>query len=191
MSFERENNELVFVTGISASGKDFLLERAREQFSDQVQVFSLGALIHADMRRRHPGVYDASDSLKRATLDELRMSAHNATDKLLETDDTTVVNGHVAYRRQESVVVDTEMNLRLNPRDYVFVEADPEEILYRRETNERDRVIEPVDTIYIHQELARIAVSSIASRIGARVSHVHNGSNIEENAARIADIVNG
>lgn len=191
MSFEKRNNDIVVVTGVSASGKDYLLKRAREQFADRIQVVSLGALIHADMRRRHPGVYDASDSLKKATMEDLRVSAHNATDELIAAEDPTVVNGHVAYRRQESVVVDTDMNMRLNPRDYVFIEADPDEILHRRITNERDRVIESVDIIHIQQEIARVAVAALASRMGARVNNVINDNEVERNAGLIADVVNG
>lgn len=190
MSIERINNDIVVVAGVSASGKDYLLERARGQFTDRVRVVSLGALIHADMRRRYPDTYDASDSLKKASMEDLRVSAHSATDELLAAEDTMVVNGHIAYRRQESVVVDTDMNLRLRPRDYIFVESDPEEILHRRITNERDRVIEPIDTIYIQQEIARTAIAALASRIDARVSNIINDNEIERNASLIANVVN-
>lgn len=186
-------NDIVVVTGVSASGKDYLLERAKERFPDQVAVFSWGALIHANMRRRFPGVYDASDSLKTATLEDLRASAHGAVDALLEceTEAATVLNGHIAYRRQESVVVDVDMNLRLRPRDYIFVEADPEEILHRRISNERDRVIEPVDAIDIHQQLGQAAVAAFASRTGARLNRIYNDDEIERNVNLIAEIVGG
>lgn len=189
-NLKKYNNEIVFVSGVSASGKDYLLEKAKKRFAPGTNVFSLGALIHADMRDRYPGQYEASDSLKPVSLEELRISTHNAFNSLLDYDGISVINGHIAYRRQESIVIDPDMNMQLMPRDYIFVKSDPEEILKRRIFNERDRVIESVDTIYIQQEIARVAITAIADCIGARVHVISNNDESEKNADTIVDIVN-
>lgn len=189
MNLEK-SNDIVVVTGVSASGKDFLLENAKDQLSDRVQIYSFGALIHDDMRRRYPGIYDASDSLKTVALDDLRISSYNATEEILRSDGIKVVNGHVTYRRQESIVVDPNMNILLRPRDYIFIEADPEEIMRRRISNDRDRVIESTDTIYIQQEVERAAVFAIAKKIGARVVSLLNDENVRNNSTIIAKIIN-
>ena len=183
-------NKIILITGISASGKDFLLDNSKSNFKQGIEVFALGSLIHADMKHRYPNIHGEPKSLRQATMENIRLSTHNATDFILSRSSTTVINGHVAYKRQESVVVDIDMNLRLAPRDYIFIQSDPEDILYRRITSEKDRVIDSIDSIVIQQEIARAAISALASRIGARMTTVLNNDEVQKNAALIAKIVN-
>lgn len=66
----------------------------------------------------------------------------------------------------------------LNPDLFVLVEANPDEIIFRRLNDEtRERDVEKADMIKLHQEMNRAAAMAYATLTGATVKIIENHDN--------------
>ena len=66
----------------------------------------------------------------------------------------------------------------LNPDNFVLIEANPDEILYRRLNDDtRERDIEKAKDIQLHQEMNRAASMAYATLTGATVKIINNHDN--------------
>ena len=188
-------NNIVVVTGVSASGKNYLVEKALELGGDVIsrsKVFNFGSSIHRIMRDRHPNIYDGSLSLQRAPENELDEAAVEVIDEIVATEGLRIVLNHVAYRLAESVNINPNHGLMMRPRDYIVVTADPEEILKRRIKDDRHRIIEHPRIIDLHQKIAISAVMVIAKDIGSRMTIIENAElDTDINSNIIHEILEG
>ncbi|HSX28412.1 MAG TPA: hypothetical protein VLF60_03090 [Candidatus Saccharimonadales bacterium] len=173
-----ELNNIVIVTGVSASGKDYLLDHALSDQSAETQptsLFPFGTMIHQRMKNYYPGKYDDPHGLQRAPTEALKEVASGLVEEIVAAEGLRIVNTHVAYLQGESVVIDPFAGIKMRPRDYVVVTADPAEIAKRRITDTRkNRIREETSAIEIHQRIGLAAVNAIADVIGSRVTVINN-----------------
>jgi len=125
-------NDIVVVTGVSASGKDYLLERVMNRLDTDDRMyeeFSFGTMIHDIIRREYPGIYDGPLGLRGAPEDKMDAASDEALETILATNGLKIVNCHVAYRGAESIQINP-YHTRINFKTFatsqlVFVTANP------------------------------------------------------------------
>jgi adenylate kinase len=188
-------NNVVVVTGVSASGKDYLLDRVTSRLDSENETyrkFSFGAMIHDIMRRKHPGTYDGPLGLREAPEGEMDASSGEALEAILAVDGLRIVNCHVVYRGAESIQVNPYHVFKMCPRDYIVISSDPNEILRRRIECERFRIKEDVRVIDLHQKIGIATIKIAAQSIGARVTLIDNTEELTDtNVSSIHKIVKG
>ena len=85
------------------------------------------------------------------------------------------------------------MDSIVRPRDYVFVRAEPEEIVQRRLADTtREREQETPEAVALHQEVTVGSVAGIARVLNSGFAVIQNEMyNVEQNVAAIREIVYG
>lgn len=152
-------NRIAVITGVSASGKDFLLENLsfhNPRLVSEFTVVSFGdalfSRIKADAASGIPiGSKDSLASVVSA--EQMRRYIDEVIQEIVKCD-KTLLNAHLAYKQQGSIQLNPNVDKRLNLHTYIFVWADPDEILQRRLNSERQRAIESVEDISLHQQIA-------------------------------------
>ena len=190
----RNLNDIVIVTGVSASGKDYLLSRALEDIDeeDHVTPVAFGTEIHNRIKGEVTAC-DSRDGLREVSATVVREFAREILRRVIEKEGTKILNTHVVYRQGDLVVADPATDLEVAARDYVFVSADPAEIVHRRKTDEsRGRLSETEEMVALHQEIALASVGAIARVIGSRFTILDNKEeNTAENVAQMRAVIAG
>lgn len=191
-----EKNNIVVVTGISGSGKDYLLNKSKEKQSNigkEIPVFSAG---HEMMKRiQQKGEIlniQNRDELKRILTPELsKQIVREILNDILKYK-TSILNGHIAYKQNGSIQINPDIDRQINARDYILITVDPELLISRRNLDiSRNREVEDVIDINIHQDIAKSAVKSLSEHLGARFTILQNAvDNVAENTSKIIEIIN-
>lgn len=188
-----KHSDVVIVTGVSASGKDFLLDRTLAGIGPterSIRSVAFGQEILRLMRQESTEC-ESRDGLRDVPADVVRHFAHRVIASLVQSEGTKVLNTHVTYRQGDLVVSDPATDLEIKARDYIFVSADPAEIAKRRRTDtSRARREESEDMIAIHQEIARATVTALAYRIGSGLTVIENTvEGTDENVAQMQEVI--
>ncbi len=189
----KNHSDVVIVTGVSASGKDFLLDRTLggiEPTERSIRSIAFGQEILRLMQQESKGC-ESRDGLGNVPADVVRHFARRVIATLVQSDGTKILNTHVTYRQGDLVVSDPATDLEIKARDYIFVSADPAEIAERRRTDaSRVRRQESEDMIAVHQEIAQATVTALAHRLGSGLTVIENTvEGTPENVARMRDII--
>jgi adenylate kinase len=172
-------NDVVIVTGVSASGKDYLLSRALqgiESAGHPIIPVEFGTLLHQRMQiEAGLGRLCTRDALRDQPAEVIRRVARGVLKEVLELDGTKILNTHVMYRQGPLLVTDPETDLLVRARDYIFVSSDPEEIARRRQHDaSRQRMQEDATMIGIHQQTALGVVTAITTALNSGLTVIHN-----------------
>lgn len=186
-------NRIGIVTGISGCGKDFLLERSRQSghLLDAPQVIPFGEAVSMRLKRASVTLAQGNrDSLRELPLDLISQHAKALLDEVI-THQPTILNSHTVYRQGDNLVVSPESERKLNPSHYLFITADPEDIIKWRVTDmSRLRPSESVQEIELHQAIALSVVKTIAETMDSRLLVVHNTvATIATNTQRIGEFL--
>lgn len=174
------HNRIITLTGISGVGKDYLVDQAKVKepdiVGDLVTVFNFGGRLLQRLRAELPSLLNVSnDDLKKLPVEVLEGQIRVVLEDLLHCQPALFLS-HVVYKQQERFLI-TPANERLvDPREYFFVYADPEQIMNWRLRNqkERTRELEEIGQIAMHQEIALSVSLAIARYLGAGFIVVHN-----------------
>lgn len=186
--FERKN-KIITITGVSASGKDHLVLRARkispQTFGNGLSVFNLGHEI-SKLVASDNGIDTAEiqDRLKYFPNKELNPHLLRALNLLLGQQPAIYLT-HVVCKQQDDLVMSPECERIVNTREYIFVYANPEQISRWRnaELSQRKREVQSLEEIALHQRIAHVSTLEIASALGAGYLLVHNKNGTDEEAA--------
>lgn len=187
-------NRIAIVTGVSASGKDFLLEKSMEaikQTNSSLSYGSFGELLQEKAKNIESSIEVSDrDDLKHAiTQDRMKVLIDAVVSDLIRIQ-PVIINTHVVYNQQGSLLINPDVNERINAIQYIFVGADPNTIRDRRLLDIRRRENESVSQIFIHQQIALEASRIMAESYGARFTSIDNRSdNIDSNIALIREII--
>ena len=174
--------KLIVLTGIPGSGSTTVLNKALEQ----VDYLHLN---YGDIMTEiaiEEGIVDDRDALRKLPADTQKEIQRKAAIRIKEKSET------------ENVIVDTHCTINtpagflpglpkwvlegLNPDTFVMIEANPDEILYRRlsdETRQRDR-----------QEMNRAASMAYATLTGATVKIIYNHDNhLDSTVSKLVDVL--
>src|SRR5437879_2840595 len=127
------HNRIVCYTGVSSSGKDFLLDQAINQLqgANGVQALSMGTLM-ADRLQIH------RDSLRVIPeLDDIKKAQTAAIPEIL-ANMPVVLNTHIIFKYKDLLVFNPDVERQLNPAHYVVVTSEPQIIQQWRSQRDID-----------------------------------------------------
>ena len=193
-----EKRRIALLTGIPASGKDFLLGNLKDldpRIGTSIAVFNFGELMFQKLQQLKPaqaGRLTSRDELA-TKLDQTQVMEliHTVIEEII-TAQPAVIASHVAYKQNGSIQINPDIDKYLQMSRYIYVWSDPEEIHQRRLGLERKREIESVDDIYIHQQIAYNATRTIARTLGAGFVLINNRTdNVRNNLDILQNVIGG
>lgn len=190
------NQNIVAVTGIGGSGKDYLLRQAfpPDGQAEDITVVPFGTRLY-ELLKDEPGV-ETRDQIRLAHAGRRRKAALEIGNHVVrmaqrKSSRIIVVNGHVAHNAAGELGAHDKLEELLNPRHYIFVTADPVHIVRWRENDQnRSRSIRSVDYIASRQDRALAIVTDIAQRLSSDLTVVYNHPDkVAKNAQIIRDVI--
>ncbi|HEX8762948.1 MAG TPA: AAA family ATPase [Candidatus Saccharimonadales bacterium] len=190
------SRNILLVTGVSASGKDFLLERAKQhdaRIGTDIPVVSMGGAIVARMNQQvAEGSQVDRDRVKHVVSnDVMRGVVRGIISDLVEQYPAAILNGHITYRQQGELVSNPDIDAEISPAAYAVVVADPKDIAEWRSSDlSRHREPETLDQIAYHQEFTVQTAERMAILLGAHCQIIeNNAANTVESSLTLATMV--
>ncbi len=186
---ERKGSVFV-VTGIPGVGKttvlDAALEAAKASGFGGVVLMNYGTVMFEEAKSR--GLVENRDQMRSLPTGIQREIQRSAAEKIASEaqDKIVIVDTHMLIRTPEGFLPGLPRWVveALRPNIIVLVEAFPEEIAGRRSKDvARDRDVESVEDIRLHQELCRAAAMACAEVTGSTVKIIMNHDGKAEEAA--------
>jgi len=177
-------SNIVLITGVSCSGKDFLLGKVEPFLLEGFQVVNFGEEVFKLLRSDYPGLKNR-DQLKELSPREI-LAGNEAISQRLVQGPPLIVNTHVVMRSGGDLVSVPDSIYRLAPRLFIHISAPAEEIVKRRRANGRNRIEleEPPGQIVFHQDFSVWATSKLAQDTGASFLEIWNS--VQKTQASIA-----
>lgn len=193
---EGSKNKLVVVTGISGSGKDYLLSefaKTDDRIGKTISVVNFGELLFSRLRQVDPGnnIVKSRDDLNRSvSQDVIRVLINSVVDEVIARQ-PAIVNAHVAYKQQGSIQINPDVVRRMAVTNFVYVWSDPELIAeWRKNDHDRRRDPEAPEDIIRHQRIALESTRIIAEALGSGFRSLYNRTdNIIENISKLQEVV--
>lgn len=167
------HNRIVCYTGVSSSGKDFLLDYTMNQMqeSHEFQAVSMGTLMANNLQMHR-------DSLRVVPeLDDIRKAQMAAIPEVLSRM-PVVVNTHIIFKYKDLLVFNPEVERQLSPAHYVVVTSEPQTIQRWRIQRDIDGVrlsdVEEASRISFHQNMVVNTARSLANETGAKLTVLYN-----------------
>ena len=170
----RKHNKIVVLTGVSGSGKDFLSTRLEKRFHNSSITFAeFGELLYESLANRF-GISSRDDIGKKLSTSDIAFGTQEVITRLMISQ-PMVLTGHVFRRQQADYVYAPSLERNINGICYVFVWANPEQILeWRNKDHSRERTIESVGDIALHQDLSLEVVTTTAKHLGSALHTIWN-----------------
>lgn len=183
--------EIIIITGTPGAGKTTVLNEAISHIDSDVKIIN-----YADMMLetgKEMGLGSDHDAVRKLPVEQQINLQKKAAENIFEkAEGLTVVDTHATIKTKQGYLPGLpEWVVKiLKPKTIVLVEAEPEEIIGRRKTDEsRERDKEESGKIDMHQMINRSAAASSAVLCGATIKIVanHNGR-LKEAAKELAEI---
>ncbi len=170
--------KLIVLTGIPGSGSTTVLNKTLEEV-DYLHLNYGDIMTEIALEK---GLVENRDELRKLPAETQKEIQKEAGIRIKEKSES------------ENVIVDTHCTIStpagflpglpkwvlegLNPDTFILIEANPDEILYRRLNDEtRERDVEKASEIQLHQEMNRAASMAYATLTGATVKIIYNHDN--------------
>ncbi len=123
-------NQIIIVSGISGSGKDHLIDKAKESGSipTSFQTISTGEMMFAFLKKKHPEIHSRDDLKLKVQEDDIREAYQHVTDTAMRSQ-PAVLNTHMVTMNHKSFAIEPDITLRMSPKSFVYVWAEPEQIM--------------------------------------------------------------
>ncbi len=170
--------KVVVIAGIPGSGSTTVLNKALESL-DYVNVNYGDAMIKIAQEK---GIVEDRDSLRKLTPDVQKEIQKNAAKSIREMSEVNniIVDTHCTIKTPAGFLPGLPKWVldELEPDMFILIEADGEEILMRRISDEtRTRDMEKLGDIELHQEMNRAVSMAYAALTGATVKIIKNHDN--------------
>lgn len=184
--------KLVVLTGIPGSGSTTLLGKALEHV-DYVH------LNYGDIMTEiaiNEGIVDNRDALRKLPAEKQKEIQAKAAKEIKERSqkDNVIVDTHCTINTPAGFLPGLPIWVleELQPDLFVLIEAHPDEIIYRRLNDEtRERDLQKVKDIQLHQEMNRATSMAYATLTGATVKIVSNHDNhLDSSTKKLVDVLN-
>lgn len=167
------HNKIICYTGVTASGKDFLLESVLGSLDPQnrIRTLNMGTLMSTQLGMHRDHLKNAL-SLQEINDNQLAILPYilNATPVILNT--------HMIAQYHGMLLINPHFESTLNPDQYIVVASDPEQIrswrTNRNISGNRLSEVEDINTIDLHQQIVINSVTAIAKHLGSSLSIIHN-----------------
>lgn len=169
-----ECHRLMVVTGVSGSGKDYLITAFKERSEIKVEVVNFGQELFERAQALLPALSSRDDLSREFSRSDLYPIIEElACD--IRSRGAVVLNTHVVYKQGEALIINPVVEKQIGPDLYVFVQADPAQIVdWREKDTTRDRLSEEVTAIDLHQKIARSTTAFLAEYVGAQFVMIEN-----------------
>ncbi|MDI6723547.1 MAG: adenylate kinase [Methanobacterium sp.] len=170
--------KVVVIAGIPGSGSTTVLNKALESL-DYVNVNYGDAMIKI---AQEEGIVEDRDSLRKLSPDVQKEIQKNAAKSIREMSQVNniIVDTHCTIKTPAGFLPGLPKWVldELEPDMFILIEADGEEILMRRLSDEtRTRDMEKLSDIELHQEMNRAVSMAYAALTGATVKIIKNHDN--------------
>jgi adenylate kinase len=188
----RDHNNFVIVTGISGSGKDYLLGKAQEEGAvpKEVPVIPYGQEIFNRLKDLYPYDVLTRDDLKKLSHAQQSPTINQVANEIIARQ-PAVVNTHVVVQQEVGLSIYPTVDQKLNSKHYVFVNTDPGLIKeWRAQDTSRKRIQADTDELSLIQEISMGFTEVIANFIGARFTVLKNKTdNLSDNLEKLGEII--
>jgi len=183
--------KLVVLTGIPGSGSTTLLNKALEEV-DYVHLNYGDIMTELAIEEKLVEDRDALRKLPAETQKDIQAkAAKRINEKSAEAN--VIVDTHCTISTPSGFLPALPIWVleQLQPDLFVMVEADPDEIIYRRMNDDtRSRDVEKAKDIQLHQEMNRAASMAYATLTGATVKIIANHDNhLEKTVSKLVDVL--
>ena len=183
--------KLVVLTGIPGSGSTTVLNKALEEV-DYVQLNYGDIMTDLAIEKEIDDNRDALRKLPAETQKEIQAKAAKRIKERSEKDNV-IVDTHCTINTPAGFLPGLPIWVleELQPDLFVMVEANPDEIIYRRMNDDtRSRDVEKASNIQLHQEMNRAASMAYATLTGATVKIIYNHDNhLPQTISKLVDVL--
>ena len=170
--------KLVVLTGIPGSGSTTILTRSLEEV-DYLHLNYGDIMTEIAIEEK---IVEDRDALRKLPPEVQKNIQKLAAKRIKEKSETAniIVDTHCTISTPAGFLPGLPKWVlnELNPDTFILVEANPDEIIYRRLSDEsRSRDLEKVKDIQLHQEMNRAAAIAYATLTGATVKIIENHDN--------------
>ena len=184
--------KLVVLTGIPGSGSTTLLNKALEEV-DYVHLNYGDIMTEIAIKDEIVSHRDELRKLPAETQKDIQAKAAKEIKQRSESDNV-IVDTHCTINTPAGFLPGLPIWVleQLQPDQFILVEANPDEIIYRRLNDDtRERDLQKVKEIDLHQQMNRATSMAYATLTGATVRIVENHDNhLDSNIKKLIDILN-
>ena len=184
--------KLVVLTGIPGSGSTTLLNKALEEV-DYLHLKYGDIMTEIAIKNELVSHRDELRKLPAETQKDIQAKAA-AEIKARSESDNVIVDTHCTINTPAGFLPGLPIWVleQLQPDQFILVEANPDEIIYRRLNDDtRERDLQKVKEIDLHQQMNRATSMAYATLTGATVRIVENHDNhLDSNIKKLIDILN-
>ena len=183
--------KLVVLTGIPGSGSTTILNKALEEV-DYVHLNYGDIMTEIAIEEKLVEDRDALRKLPAETQKEIQAKAAKRINERSQ-EDNVIVDTHCTINTPAGYLPGLPIWVleQLQPDLFVMVEANPDEIIYRRMNDDtRSRDVERAKDIQLHQEMNRAASMAYATLTGATVKIIENHDNhLTKTVSKLVDVL--
>jgi adenylate kinase len=182
---------IVVLAGIPGTGSTTVLNKVLEEV-DYVNI-NYGNIMFEIAQER--GLVSSRDDMRKLNPETQKDVQKQAAEKIHEMaeNDDVIIDTHCSIKTPKGYLPGLPIWVleELQPTQFILIEADPSEIMYRRFNDDtRVRDVEYADEIDLHQSLAKSTAMSYAVLTGATVAIVQNHDNgLDDAVSEIVDIL--
>ena len=184
--------KLVVLTGIPGSGSTTLLNKALEEV-DYVHLNYGDIMTEIAIKDEIVSHRDELRKLPAETQKDIQAKAA-AEIKSRSESDNVIVDTHCTINTPAGFLPGLPIWVleQLQPDQFILVEANPDEIIYRRLNDDtRERDLQKVKEIDLHQQMNRATSMAYATLTGATVKIVENHDNhLDSNVKKLVNVLN-
>ncbi|MEM1657675.1 MAG: adenylate kinase [Candidatus Jordarchaeales archaeon] len=189
---------VVVVTGVPGVGKTTVIDNAIEAARKEgmkITLMNYGTVMLEIAKAK--GLVENRDQMRKLPSNIQREVQKLAAEKIADAakDGIVVVDTHMLINTPEGFLpgIPAWVAESLKPNVLILIEADPEEIKNRRRGDEsRERDVQSVEEIRLHQEMCRSTAAACATLTGATIVIVPNREGkVSEAAEKILKVFRG
>jgi adenylate kinase len=188
---------VVIVTGIPGVGKTTVINTAvdmvKEKHNEDVLVLNFGTeMFEVASAKKIVEDRDEMRKLPSAKQREIQKSAGEGIAEKAKSA-RVIVDTHTLIQTNNGFLIGLPewVATAISPKTVVLVEADPDNIAARRSDDPtRERDVQAVESIKVHQEMCRAAAVAVGTLTGATVRIIKNRQGkVEEAATQLHDTI--
>ncbi|WP_405296030.1 adenylate kinase [Methanobrevibacter sp.] len=184
--------KLVVLTGIPGSGSTTLLGKALEEV-DYVHLNYGDIMTEIAIKEKIVNDRDALRKLPAETQKKIQAKAASEIKSRAENDNV-IVDTHCTINTPAGFLPGLPIWVleQLQPDQFILVEANPDEIMYRRLNDDsRERDLQKAKEIELHQQMNRATSMAYATLTGATVKIVENHDNhLDSSVKKLVNVLN-
>jgi len=172
---------VIVVTGIPGAGSTTIVKSALERV--ELNYVNYGDVMFEIASEK--GLVSHRDEIRKLPEDVQRNIQREAAEKIASMKGRILVDTHCTIKTPKGYLPGLPKWVleALSPKQFILIEADPEEILRRRISDEsRKRDVESLESIAEHQEMNRRIAMAYSALTGAIVTIIKNHDNRVEEA---------